>query len=142
MLKTVGIVLAIVLALGQTGERAPTPRKHALWAAISVEQPIIARNTETTQVYFGLVNDGDSTVDPKVELSHLLINGVEPKDWSFVIGNGLRNPSFNALPPGHSWLFTYQLGRYFLAPGVYTVRWESDNFRSPDLTFRVVTSLQ
>jgi hypothetical protein len=37
--------------------------------------------------------------------------------------------------------FTYQLGsRYFAAPGVYTVRWEGQNFRPPDITFRVMPS--
>jgi len=131
--------LAVVFAIALTPAQQPHPK---LWAAISVEQPVVAQNTQTLQISFGLVNDGDTTVNPNVEASHLLINGVEPKDWPFVISNGIRTSSFTALPPGHSLLFGYQLGRYFLRPGIYTVRWESDNFKSPDLTFRVMTSLQ
>jgi len=111
-----------------------------LWAAISVPQPIFYQDRiEDLQVSFALVNDGGSIVDPKIGSSHLLINGVEPKDWSFVIGNGPRNEWFNALPPAQVLQFGYQLGpRYFLKPGVYTVRWEGDNFKSAELTFRVV----
>jgi hypothetical protein len=88
---------------------------------------------------FAVVNDGVSTVDPNIESSHLFINGVEPKDWAFVIHNGIRGSSFYALPPGQTLQFGCLLGpRYFLKPGVYTVRWEGEDFKSQDLTFRVV----
>jgi hypothetical protein len=121
--------------VGQTTE--PTPK---LWAAISVPQPIFYQDRiEDLQISFALVNDGGSTVNPNVESSHLFINGVEPQDWSFVISNGPRNEWFKALPPAQDLLFGYQLGpRYFQKPGIYTVRWEGENFKSPELTFRVV----
>lgn len=91
------------------------------------------------QVYFGVYNDGASAVGPNVESSHLYINGVAPQDWQIVIGNGIRNELFSSLPPGQTLQFTYLLNpRYFQKPGVYTVRWEGENFKSPDLTFRVV----
>lgn len=111
-----------------------------LWAAITVPQPIFYQDRiEDLSMSFALVNDGGSTVDPKIGSSHLLINGVEPKDWFIVIGNGPRNEWFNALPPGQVLQFGYQLGpRYFQKPVVYTVRWEGENFKSPELTFRVV----
>lgn len=112
-----------------------------LWAGISVSQPIYVEGYETEhlQIYFGVYNDGASAVGPNVDSSHLLINGVEPQDWSLVIGNGIRNELFSSLPPGQTLQFTYVLGpRYFQKPGIYTVRWESENFKSPDLTFRVV----
>jgi len=111
-----------------------------LWAAISVPQPIFYEShIEDLQMSFALVNDGGSTVDPKIGSSHLLINGVEPQDWSFVIGNGPRNEWFKALPPAQVLQFGYQLGpRYFQKPGIYIVRWEGENFKSPELTFRVV----
>jgi hypothetical protein len=67
-----------------------------------------------------------------------LINGVEPKDWRNVIINGLRTPYFDSLPPGESLAFGKVLGRYFQKPGVYTLRWKGENFRSADLTFRVL----
>ena len=124
-------------AKGQDQEPKPTVK---LWAAISVPQPIFYEDRiEALHVSFALVNDGGSIVDPKIGSSHLLINGIEPQDWSFVIGNGPRNEWFNALPPAQALQFGYQLGpRYFLKPGVYTVRWEGDNFKSAELTFRVV----
>jgi hypothetical protein len=127
----------LVLSVAQGGGVMMEP---LLWAAISVPQPIFYQDRiEDLQMTFAVVNDGGSTVDPKIGSSHLLINGVEPQDWSFVIGNGPRNEWFNALPPGKTLQFTYLLGpRYFQKPGVYTVRWEGDNFKSPDLTFRVV----
>lgn len=118
----------------------PTPTSK-LWAAISVPQPIFVEggDTDRLQIYFGVYNDGHSPVSPNVESSHLFVNGVEPQDWSFVIGNGIRNELFASLPPGETLRFTYLLGpRYFEKPGIYAVRWEGENFRSPELTFRVV----
>jgi hypothetical protein len=141
MFRRVGLVLAtatFVLAQGRSDiQGQPTPTE--LWAAITVQEPIFQEGrTEKLQIYFGLVNDGASTVNPRIGSSHLLINGVEPKDWPNVINNGLRTPQFYSLPPGQSLTFTYVLGRYFQKPGVYTLRWKGENFRSADLTFRVL----
>jgi hypothetical protein len=110
-----------------------------VWAGIAVQQPIFAEGgVDTLLVKFGVFNGGTSTINPSVETSHLLINGVEPEDWRNVIINGLRTPQFNSLPPGE-WLdFGMALGRYFRRPGVYRVRWEGDNFKTAELTFRVV----
>ena len=127
------------LALRKQGQ-GQQQKQSRLWAAISVPQPIFDEGrTEDLQMSFAVVNDGTSTAKPNVESSHLFINGVEPQDWSFVIGNGPRNEWFNALPPGKTLQFTYLLGpKYFQKSGIYTVRWESENFKSADLTFRVV----
>jgi hypothetical protein len=77
-------------------------------------------------------------VNPKLDTSHLLINGVEPKDWPFIISNGIRTAQSYSLPPGQFLRFTYVLGRYFQKAGVYKVKWEGENFRSTELTFRVL----
>jgi len=102
------------------------------WAAISVAQPVFpVKDAGALQLFFAVVNDGDTVANPNVEGSHLYINGSELKDWSFAISN--------VLPPGQALSFAYQLGsRYFAAPGVYTVRWEGPNFRAPEITFRVM----
>ncbi len=110
-----------------------------LWATISVHPTIYYEgNTDTLQVHFGLVNDGSATVNPNIESSHLLINGVEPKDWGIVISNGLRNPWFWALPTGQTLDFSYVLGGYFQKPGVYTLRWQGAHFKASDITLRVL----
>jgi hypothetical protein len=126
---------------GQQKSQDQKPKQSPLWAAITVPQPIYVEGSETDrlQIYFGVFNDGHSAVSPNVESSHLYINGVEPQDWWFVISNGIRNELFSSLPPGQALQFTYLLGpRYFQKPGIYTVRWDGENFRSPELTFRVV----
>ena len=119
---------------------AQVNQRAKLWLAISVGQPVYrVAQTGTLQVSFAVVNDGDTIVDPGIGSSHLFINGAEPKDWSFVINNGPRSSYFAALPPGQVLSFGYQLGsRYFGSPGIYTVRWESETFRSPEMTFRVM----
>ena len=122
-------------------ERAETQKqaKQTLWAAISIPQPIYSEDgTANLRISFGVVNDGSSTVNPKIGASHLSINGVEPKDWPVVINNGLRTPEFEALPPGQNLSFGYMLGRYFTTPGVYTVRWWGENFTAQPITFRVL----
>ena len=61
---------------------------------------------------------------------------IKPKDWGFVINNGIRTPSFESLPPGWALLSTCVLGdRYFAQAGVYTVRWEGKHCGTRDLTF-------
>jgi len=129
-------------AQGQQKGQGQTARPNSrLWAGISVPQPIYVEGyeTENLQIHFAVYNDGDLAVGPQVESSHLFINGVEPQDWSYVIGNGIRNELFSSLPPGELLQFTYLLGpRYFMKPGVYTVRWEGESFKSPELRFRVV----
>jgi hypothetical protein len=114
-------------------------KQTAVWAGITVQQPIFAEDgIDALQIKFGVFNGETSTINPKVESSHLFINGVEPEDWSTLRINGLRTPQFFSLQPGE-WLdFGMALGRYFRHPGVYRVRWEGDNFKTPELTFRVV----
>jgi len=94
------------------------------------------------QIQFAVVNDGVSTVDAQIAASRLLINGVQLKQWPFIIGNGGRGSYFNALPPGKAYRFGYVLGEYFRKPGIYIVRWEGANFRSRELAFRVLPGKQ
>src|SRR5207249_1112135 len=94
--------------------------------------------TKNLQIYFAVVNDGKTTVNPKSNSSRLFINGKELKDWSFIVGNGPRSTDYNALPSGSSLEFTYAMGDYFKTPGIYKVRWEGENFNAPEITFRVL----
>jgi hypothetical protein len=143
-LPVIGATLISVLptlAVAQGRDDAQRePKQVALWAAISVAQPIFfdRRVVEKLQINFGVVNDGSTTIDPRIGASHLSINGVEPNDWVNVINNGIRTPEFEALPPGRFLSFTYLLGTYFAQPGIYTVRWWGENFRAQPITFRVL----
>jgi len=70
-------------------------KRLRFWAAISVNRAIFQQgDTDSLQLRFAVVNDGESTVDPRIELSHLLINGSEPNDWSVVINKGPRSSFF------------------------------------------------
>ena len=138
------MVFSVIVVALSSSERnnvaaQPVPRPK-LWAAIGVAQPVFqVHEAEKMAMSFVVVNDGEIVADASVESSHLFINGVEPKDWSFVIGNGLRNSYFKALPPGQILSFGYQLGpRYFSTPGIYSVRWEGPNYKSAEVTFRVM----
>lgn len=145
MAKSMFVIAAVLVPMlyglsAQTrNEGQHETRQAAVWAGISVQQPIFAEGgTDALLMKFGVFNDGTSAINPNVESSHLLINGVEPEDWPTVRINGLRTPQFLSLPPGE-WLdFGISLGRYFRRPGVYRVRWEGDNFKTAELTFRVV----
>jgi hypothetical protein len=138
MRKPVFVFATVIFML--PGLAAQGQKQAVLWAGISVPQPIFSEGgTARLTISFGVHNDGASAVNPKIGASHLYISGIEPGDWPFVINNGLRTPEFEALPPGHFLSFGYMLGdRYFAKPGIYTLRWEGDSFRSPELTFRVV----
>ncbi len=114
------------------------PKK--LWLAIMSDKPVYQLDeVPRLSISFAVVNDGNTTVNPGIEDSHLLINGVEPKDWDYVIHNGVRSELFWALPSGRSLSFLYQLGnRFFTAPGIYRVRWQVGDSWAPEITFRVM----
>jgi hypothetical protein len=117
--------------------------KTKLWAGLGVTSPALTvaevKNAETFSVSFVLVNDGDKAVNPEIEASHFPVNGKEPKDWGFVIGNGPRGDDFYSLPPGRSLRLGYALGeRYFSEPGTYRIQWKGKSFESPVVEFRVL----
>jgi hypothetical protein len=138
-------VLAVAISLFAQGSRPATSKQEStkLWAVITVQQPIFSEGqTQNLQLEFGLVNDGRTVANPHIESSHLFINGVEPQDGPFgaVVRDGFspQTADFGALAPGHSLRFGYAMGRYFEKPGTYTVRWEGQHYRAPDLIFRVM----
>jgi hypothetical protein len=138
LLSALGVL--VTCSSGQNSAPAQAAPQIKLWAAIGVNKPVFQlQEAEKLSVQFIVVNDGETEANPRVEDSHLFINGVEPKDWINVIGNGLRTPYFWALPPRQVLSFGYQLGPgYFSKPGIYTLRWEGRNFSSATVTFRVL----
>ena len=128
-----------VIAAAQGRNESQRRAKQNLWAAMTVSQPVIPKNRiNDLTITFAIVNDGDSTVNPGVAASHLFVNGVELKQWAFISSNGPKGSFNTALPAKRTLLFVYALGMYFQKPGVYTVRWQGDNFTAPDITFRVL----
>src|SRR4051812_47508893 len=133
-------ILAIVLVAATTplptasaAEKKAAPKQ--IWAGISVPEPVFSSDRiEAMQINFAVVNDGVAVLDPQIAAWRLLVNGVELKQWPLIIGNGGQGSTFNALPPGQAYRFTYVLGKYFRKPGIYVVRWEGVNFRSRELT--------
>ena len=55
-----------------------------------------------------------------------------------MMGRNIRTPYFDSLPSGKSLTFGKVLGRYFQKPAIYKVRWQGDNFRSAESSFRVL----
>ena len=139
------LAAAILLSQGQPKSQQQAT-ENTLSAGIAFQEPIYTIS-EMNRVLtcFALFNHGPSTVNPKVESSHLLINGVEPKNWPFLIKATVERfsrtmPFLNSLPPGGHLRFDCPIAEYFEKPGVYTLRWQGESFRSPDLTVRVVPS--
>ena len=119
-----------------------TPAKHEqrkVWASLSVNRPLFhAGWTKELTVYFTLVNDGSETIDPKIESSKIIINGVALEDSGFILSNGPRDKRWRALPCGDSLEFTYSLEKYFKEPGIYRVSWKGEDFETPTVVFRVM----
>ena len=107
--------------------------------SLSVSRPLFhAGGTKELLVYFTLVNDGSATIDPNIESSKIIINGVALKDSAFILSNGIRDQRWRALPPGDSLEFAYALEKYFKEPGIYRVSWKGENFETPTVVFRVM----
>src|SRR6185369_5266450 len=91
---------------------APLP-KCSLWASLSLNRPIFQEgDTETLQINFTLVNDGDKAFDPRIRASKIVVNGKALDDSAFIFGNGPRDARFDALPAGDYLLFGWGLGKY------------------------------
>jgi hypothetical protein len=133
------VVLVLPGVAAAQGRSEATTKRKSLWAAITVQQPIVPKNrTNDLTLIFAIVNDGDSTVNPGVATSRLFINGVELKEWSFINRNGPKTTFDAALPPKRTLLFSYAVGKYFQKPGAYTVKWQGENFKASEITFRVL----
>jgi hypothetical protein len=134
----VPVAPALTLAQGQVKGK-PQAAQVKLWAAISVQNPVFPKiRANDLAITFAIVNDGRTPVNPGIGSSRLFINGVELHDWHMIVTNGPCTSFCEALPPGRTLLFSKGLGTYFQKPGVYTVRWEFQNFRTFDLTLRVL----
>lgn len=139
--------VALIIAGSITGgvqktEEKP-PKSKTLWAAISTHGPVYqlpfsSGGDNQFILHFGVVNDGDKTVNPDTESSQLLINGEPLKNWYNIIHNGIKSTYNHALPPGGHLNFTYGMGSYFEKPGIYKVVWKGKGFESPEFTFRVL----
>ena len=122
------------------GEGALEPQtERGLWAALAVNHAVFrSGETRDLMIEFTLINDGDTVLDPQIGKSRIIINGKELSDSGLVLGNGPRDAAFKALPPGASLQFGYALGKHVEEPGVYRVSWRGEDFRSPEVVFRVL----
>jgi hypothetical protein len=137
--------LARINAAGSTsgtmqGVGALDPRaERALWAALAVKHAVFdPGETRDMTIEFTLINDGDTVLDPQIGKSRIIINGKELPDSGLILGSGPRDAVFRALPPGARLQFGSALGKHFGEPGVYRVSWLGEDFRSPDVVFRVL----
>jgi len=137
--KSLLIITLFVSGLLLVSWASANQERPELWASLSVSRPLFhAGRTKELLIYFTLVNDGSRTIDPKIESSKIIINGVELGDSGFILSNGPRDKRWRALPPGDSLEFTYALEDYFKEPGVYRVSWKGENFETPTIAFRVM----
>lgn len=68
-----------------------------------------------------VTNRGSATIDPKLSTEcQLAVNGTESMAWNLAIGNGAREATWYALPPGKTVAMAWPLGDdLFDAPGTY-----------------------
>jgi hypothetical protein len=136
-----GLGIALALAADPRQQEDASKANKKLWAAISVNKPVLDWDVVTVDpfmVYFALVNDGETAVNPEVEASQLFVNGKELKDWSFIIRNGPRDERWKKLPAGDYLSIGYDLGKHFEQPGPYKLLWKGKGFQSPEFVFRVM----
>ncbi len=137
--KSISIITLFVSGLLLVGWASANQKRPKLWASLSVSRPLFhAGWTKELLIHFTLVNDGSKTIDPKIESSKIIINGVDLENSGFILSNGPRDGRWRALPPGDSLEFTYTLGDYFKKPGVYRVSWKGENFETSTIVFRVM----
>ena len=131
-------LLAGSLFLNFAGANQSSPK---LWATLSVSDSKFQEGeTKELMINFTVTNGGSTTVDPKIDSSKIIVNGRELDDSALIFGNGPRGANWNALPPGGTLQFGYNLAKYFLASGVYQISWKGQAFEAPAIEFRVAPS--
>src|SRR5687767_5038390 len=101
--KSILLITLFVSGILLVGWAPANQQQPKLWASLTVSRPLFhAGWTKELSVHFTLVNDGSATIDPKIESSKIIINGVELEDSGFILGNGPRDKRWGALPPGDS----------------------------------------
>jgi hypothetical protein len=112
-----------------------------LWATVSASDSKFQEGEiKQLMINFTVTNDGKITVDPKIKSSKIVINGKELDDSALIFGNGPRGANWNALAPGGTLRFSYDLAKYFQASGVYRISWKGQGFEAPTIEFKVVSS--
>ena len=131
--------LAVLFLAAALSFAAPAS-EISLSATISVPQSVFhLKETDKLNMDFTVTNRGTATADPDITSTQLVVNGEAQGGWTMVMANGPRTSQFEALPPGQTLWFGYQLGpAYFGKPGVYKVRWKGPNYETPEITFRVL----
>ncbi len=128
-----------LLVISMTYAQSQDDNNSRLWAAVSINEPLHQEGwTRNLLIHFTLVNDGNATLDPEIDSSKIIVNGVEIENSAFILGNGPRSPEWNALPPGRSIQFAKAMGDYFERPGIYRVSWKGENFETRAIEFRVM----
>ena len=141
LLVLVGLAAASMACFGglrgiATGQVQPTPQ---LWAGISADSPMIELGSHPSiQLSFALINDSESTVNPGIDGSKLVINGQEWPESALLFGNGPRDSRYEALPAGDYLLFGSKTDTLFTEPGTYVVSWRGAGYESASITVRVL----
>jgi type II secretory pathway pseudopilin PulG len=118
---------------------SPAKNGIRLWAVLGMNHAVFRRGeAKGLNIEFTLVNDGDTSIDPKIGESKIVVNGKELAGSALILGNGPRDARFEALPPGEHLQFGYALGDYFKEPGIYRVSWQGEHFQTPEIVFRVL----
>ena len=136
-------ILILTLAAGSLFPNCASANQSSpkLWATVSVgDSKFQEGETKELMINFTVTNDGNSTVDPKIDLSKIVVNGKELDDSAWIFANGPRDANWNALPPGGTLRFAYNLAKYFQASRVYRISWKGPAFEAPTIEFRVVPS--
>jgi hypothetical protein len=112
--------------------------RPTLWAAVGVDKPIYHEGYSGMQMYFTIVNDGNTVGDPNFDSSRLIVNGREddPVNQAIFCCGGVRSIYDRALPPGKSLEYGYPID--LKKPGIYRIVWKGKGFESLPIEFRIL----
>ena len=122
-LAYIAIMFAIACA-------AAFAENQTLLAKIAVTTSIDANKQPHVTGNFELFNTGISVINPAITSSLIVVDGEPLPDSASILGNGPRDNGFETLLPDHKLTLSYQLDKYFKAPGKHTLMWKGRRFQS------------
>lgn len=133
------LVAAFIWSTALAADNSGAAKK--IWVDVVPLQAIYQMDElKKVQINFALVNDGPLPIDPRIESSTLLINGVPYEGAGTMFSNGPRDARWHKLQPGDSLQFGYgfEWSPLFKSPGIYRVQWMGEGFQSRIMEFRIV----
>jgi len=133
----IGVVLALGLCVAGCLSKQAIDKR--IWAKVSASQLFFFEGGQNTlQLHFSMTNNSTEMMDPPIESSYLVVNGVEWPESEVLIQSGPRDQLWKKLPAHCCVFFSRSFSSDLLGKvGRHTIVWKGDGFETSPVQITV-----